>query len=277
MIRFADSYANLVRQIMSEESDYEMNQRTRSGIAFLPEGHSLAIDLHDNVLPTCGLRRSRPHLAAAEAAWCLMGHGNVKWLQRHTKIWDAFADEDGNILEAYGYRWSHAFGYDQMQTAINRLIADPSDRRVWISSWDPRHDLRPKNQKTVPCPVGFTLSISGGRLNSSLMIRSSDVVIGLPLDVMRHALVMRAVANSLSVNLGYMRVNLAHPHIYENQWPVADMMLEQDISVPDIKMPKLPWTVVDVIEKPDDYVAMIREQADLCDWPEYDPRVVVVK
>lgn len=278
MIRFADTYESLVARIMSEESDYELNERTRSAVSFLPDGYSFAIDLGDNVLPTCGLRRTRPHIAAAEVAWCFMGIPNVKWLQKHTKIWNAFADDEGTIYEAYGYRWKYAFAHDQLETAILRLKNDPSDRRIWISSWDPRVDLKSLGQKTVPCPVGFTLSTYEKRLNSSLMIRSSDVFIGLPLDVMRHALVMRAVANSLDMRLGYMRVTLANPHIYESHWDAALGMLNEDIRVPDIRMPERPWTVDHVADHADNYVELVRSSASESDgWPSYDPKVMVVK
>lgn len=276
IVRFAETYANLVARIMSDESDYDLNQRTRQAVSFLPDGYSFSVDLSDNILPTCGLRRTRPHIAAAEVAWCFMGQGNIRWLRKHTKIWDVFADENGNLEEAYGYRWRHAFGYDQLKTAIDRLAKDPSDRRIWISSWDPRFDLQDMEQKTVPCPVGFTLSTYENRLNSSLMIRSSDVFIGLPLDVMRHALVMRAIANSLAIRMGYMRITLAHPHIYESQWDMALTMLEEEIKVPDIRMPDR--DVEQIVGNPDGYVDLMRQAVfEATDWPSYDPKVVVVK
>lgn len=279
MIRFAESYGNLVHAIMSESSSYDMNLRTRCGISYLPEGYSFVMNLGDNILPTCGLRVTRPHLAAAEVAWCFMGSTSLGWLRRHTKIWDAFADGNDEIVEAYGHRWRHAFDYDQLKTAIDRLKKDPSDRRIFISSWDPRHDLIDSDQKTVPCPVGFTLSISESQfLNSTLLIRSSDVFIGLPIDVMRHALVMRAIANSLNIKLGFMRVTLAHPHIYESHWDSANKMLEQEIMVPEIQMPKIPWDIDMIAEMPDDYVALIRaEAATTVGWPTYSPRATVVK
>lgn len=275
--KFPHYYAILVATLMSENSDYDMNQRTKMGIAFLPEGYSFAMHLQSNVLPTCGLRLTRPYLAAAEAAWCFMGHTNLSWLSKYTKIWQQFADKNGNIMEAYGYRWRHAFGYDQLQTAMQRLMRDPSDRRIWVSSWDPGVDLRDNGQKTVPCPVGFTLSVHERRLNSTLMIRSSDVFIGLPLDVMRHALVMRAIANSMDLNMGYMRVTLAHPHIYESHWDTANMMLEQEVTIPDIKMPLMPWTVEYIVAHPDDYMTMISGTTQSTGWPKYDPRPTVVK
>ncbi len=276
MMTFAESYGQLVAKIMSEEAEYDYNQRTKSGINFLPEGHSFSVDLSDNILPTCGLRRTRPHIAAAEVAWCFMGSTSIGWLNTHTKIWEVFADANGDVMEAYGHRWRSSFGFDQIQTAISRLKVDPSDRRVYISSWDPRCDMLPILQKTVPCPVGFTLATHNNRLNSTIMIRSSDVLIGLPLDVMRHALVMRAIACSLNINLGHMRVTLAHPHIYESHWDMACEMLEHDAKIPPLKMPH--WTVDQITNGPDIYVKEIRDACfEVGNWPDFDPRVSVVK
>ncbi len=273
---FAEHYGQLVAKILSEEAEHDFNQRTKSSISFLPEGYSFWIDLSDNVLPTCGLRRTRPHIAAAETAWCFLGSTNVGWLNTHTRIWDQFADGNGDIMEAYGNRWRHAFGYDQIETAIERLKKDPSDRRIYISSWDPMFDLKDTSQKTVPCPVGFTLSTYNNKLNSSLLIRSSDVFIGLPLDVMRHALVMKAIANSLQMQPGHMRVTLAHPHLYENQWKMAEEMLDQEIKIPILKMPS--WNIGHIIEKPDEYVKTIRDAVFAAPgWPDYDPKVQVTK
>ncbi len=274
---FATYYRYLVEEIM-ERGVYEQNARTRSGLRWLPHGRSFHINLSDNILPTCGLRRVRPAIAAAETAWCFMGTMSIEWLNKYTKVWNAFAD-DGNVTGAYGYRWKHAFEIDQIQAAIDRLRADPTDRRVWISSYHPL-DLMNTGQKTVPCPVGFTLSIHDNHLNSSLMIRSSDVFLGLPIDMMRHALVMRAIANSISADmqLGHMRVTLAHPHIYERQWDVALEMLNQKIAIPNVEMPVSPWTVDHVATHPDEYVGTIlRACVGTSPWPDYDPRVEVVK
>jgi len=170
---FAKHYHDLVSRILGD-GGYEVNHRTQSGIKLLPGGYSFSINLNDNILPTCGLRRTRPHIAAAETAWCFMGDTSLAWLQKHTKTWNSFAD-DGRIPQAYGYRWKWAFAVNQIQLAIDRLIKDSTDRRVWISSYHPE-DLVDSKQKTVPCPVGFTLSIFEGCLNSTFVIRSSDVI-----------------------------------------------------------------------------------------------------
>lgn len=273
---FAEHYRILAANIM-HNGYRDVNKRTGAGIKLLPQGHMFSINLGDDILPTCGIRRTRPHIAAAEVAWCLSGVPNVAWLRKHTKVWDAFADDNGNVMEAYGYRWKHSFGYDQIQTAIGRLTRDSTDRRVWISSWDPMFDLIDSGQKTVPCPVGFTLSKYAGCLNSTYVIRSSDVFMGLPYDIMRHALLMRAIANSIpDTQMGFMSVMLAHPHIYETHFKLVEEMIGQEIKVPYLKMPGL--NVADITNFPDDYVRLIKDDFLITDnWPDFDPKVTVVK
>jgi thymidylate synthase len=275
MTIFAECYRDLISQIMSANI-VDVNLRTDTRLKLLPQGHSFSINLSNNVLPTCGLRRTRPHIAAAEAAWCFRGEASLDWLQKHTKVWNVFADDNNDIMEAYGHRWRYAFAIDQIQTAITRLLTDPTDRRIWISSYHPTYDLRDTKQKTVPCPVGFTLSVCHDRLNSSYMIRSSDVIMGLPLDVMRHALVMRAIACSMQADLGHMRVCLAHPHIYESHWVAAEEMLKQEIRIPNIQMPMM--SVDDIADYSDQYVNIIRDAVWVSgNWPDFDPTIRVVK
>lgn len=302
-MRFAESYALLLKSCLDpRESVEELNQRTGSRIRALPAGASFVVDLWDRVLPTCGLRRTRPHIAAAEAAWCVLGHAHVDWLRKWTKVWDAFADVtdcakcdgtgrmveeypcaecDGSgktywLEQAYGNRWRVSLGIDQLATAMARLKKDPSDRRVWISSWDPSVDILDLGQKTVPCPVGFTLSVLGDRLNSTLMIRSSDLYMGLPYDVLRHALVMNMVACSLGTGMGHMRVTLAHPHLYERHYDLAANMIGMEPVVPQIQMPA-GWAVGVVYDNPDGYVALVKRLCDAALWPPYDPKSEVVR
>ncbi len=300
-IPFWSHYARILRAIL-EGGIRETNRRTGSVIAMLPEGASFVLDLSDGLLPTCGLRKTRPHIAAAELAWCLRGDNHIDWLRRHTKVWDAFADArdcascggggkddedfqcpncDGSgktywLDQAYGYRWRVKFGIDQLATGIERLKIDPSDRRVWISSWDPSEDIIIDAQKkTVPCPVGFTLSVMADKLCSTFMIRSSDLYMGLPYDIYRHAFLMASVAASLNRMTGYMRVVLAHPHIYEQHFENCRRMLEEQPVTPVLA---LPYLGVDWITKnADDYVSTVQQLSGIGPWPTFDPKARVVR
>ena len=303
-MKTAETFASIYYMIVSvclrgAEMAEELNRRTGQRIRALPGGASFRVDLSDGILPTPGCRRVYPHVAAAEAAWCLLGHNHVDWLRTHTMVWDQFADArdcaecDGNrkvwdtnaatldkncpncrgtgktywLEQAYGWRWRAKFGIDQLETGLDRLRADHSDRRVWISSWNPGEDIVPQDQKTVPCPVGFTLSVMAGKLNSSLMIRSSDLYMGLPYDVMRHCLVMAACAASLGVKPGIARFTLAHPHIYESNWHDASQMLAQKLVTPKLELPTTPDNVI--MADPDEYVYGIRAAASKLEWPTF--------
>lgn len=269
--KFASIYNDLLKETL-DLSNTEMNART-GALIFIGNPQAFTLDLSDNLLPTCGYRKTYPHVAAAEVAWCLLGHNHINWLRKHTHVWDDFATikkplgkETRVLWEAYGHRWRHAFGVDQVSAAVGRLIRDSSDRRVWISSWDPRVDLDLNNRaKTVPCPVGFTLSVVDKKLRSTLMIRSSDLFMGLPYDVMRHALFMSAAAVNIGVMPGLMTVMLAHPHIYETHLTRVTEMLRDDPKSPGMQMPD--WSIDRVMEQPDDYVSRMRAYAEVQAWP----------
>lgn len=279
-MKFHEQYRQILIEALNGVED--RNARTGTTIKVVPGGLAFKLDLNDGILPTCGLRLTRPYISAAEVAWCILGHDHINWLRKHTTVWDEFAalplDGHRKLKEAYGNRWRHTFGRDQLQLAIQTLHNDPTDRRVWISSWDPSCDgLGATGQKTVPCPVGFTLSILNNRLQSSLMIRSSDLYMGLPYDVMRHALLMQVIAQTLQVALGFMQVTLAHPHLYEKQWDIARQMTLLDHYAVAPPMPMPSWSIQAVENIPDDYVELIIARTMLYDWPVFNPKSEVVK
>lgn len=180
------------------------------------------------------------------------------------------------VKSAYGYRWRRHFGRDQIRLSVEALRKDPSDRRVYVSAWDPAEDgLGEQGQRNVPCPASFTFSVTGGELHSSLFLRSSDVFVGLPYDVMGHALLMDAVAHELKLRPGVMHVTLAHAHLYESHWDLTVEALRQDPVVPDMQLPG--WTLSQIERAPDDYVVRYADDARQHAWPKYSPRPEVVE
>lgn len=251
-------YPSIVKHILEGEFS-EVNERTGHTIKMLPYPIGFPVDLRSRHIPVPGNRAVYPETAAAEVAWFLSGEQDVSWLRGYCAIWDKFVEDDGQTIEAaYGYRWRHHFGRDQIQRAIDALSADPSNRRIYISTWDARYDgLGVVGQKNVPCPVGFTLSIVENILNSAMMIRSSDVFVGLPYDVMGHALLMDAIAESLGVQgLGWAHFTLAHPHIYDSHFKSAQESLKH-LWAEKVAMPK--WSVDQITSDPEGYVARVKE------------------
>lgn len=273
MQNFNTAYHDLLGDLVSSPFS-EVNERTGVEIKMIPGGYSFKIDLSDQTLPVTGSRKLFPHVAAAEIAWFIRGDQDTVFLNQHgVKIWDKFVEADGKTVEAaYGYRWRYAFDRDQLWCAIEALRKNSTDRRIWVQAWDPRVDgLGAAGQKNVPCPVGFTLSLVDGLLHSSLFIRSSDVFVGLPYDVMGHAMLMAVVAASVgAMGLGSMHVTLAHAHLYKSHYDMVDAALSQTMYP---QGPKLyAWTRDDVLRDPDGFVWTYRKAAQDVAWPSYSPK-----
>lgn len=265
-------YRRLLSDLLNKDhAVVEFNERTRTNVAVLPGGTSFQLNLQEGKLPTCGLRQLHPRTAAAEIAWFLKGSDDVTWLEeRDVRIWSNFA-EAGTVANAYGYRWRRAFGRDQVGKAVETLKRDASDRQCFISAWDPGKDGCGNRGKNFPCPVGFTLHIINGQLHSTLLLRSSDVFVGLPYDVMGHAMLMAILAGWIDKNLslGTMTVTLAHPHMYDAHWEMAQQCLRRpsiaktDISLLQITQDRPDW---------DHFINMYHQSARKQRWPDFNPR-----
>ncbi len=313
MIPFYDAYGALIAWVYNGET--ELNERTGVRVRVGRGGTAFRVDLRDGILPTIGFRKTFPKSAAAEVAWYLQGTQDATFITKHAPLWDKFVEklpydvdftkhspyekppaslareiitdeQTGRqsfgstffkgVQAAYGYRWRNHFGRDQIALAVEALRKDPSDRRCYISAWDPAEDgLGATGQRNVPCPASFTFSVSNGELHSSLLLRSSDVFVGLPYDVMGHALLMDAIAHELKIRPGVMHVTLAHAHMYESHWAMAHEMMNQAPVVPLVPLPG--WSLSQIERAPDDYVERYAEEAKQFEWPTYCPRPDVVE
>ena len=277
MIPFFDAYGAIVAWVFSGET--ELNERTGVRVKVGRGGTAFRVDLRDGLLPTVGFRKTFPKSAAAEVAWYLRGEQDATFIRKYAPLWDKFVEPIGDVegvKAAYGYRWRSHFGRDQIRLAVEALKRDPSDRRCYVSAWDPAEDgLGALGQRNVPCPAAFTFSVLGGELHSSIILRSSDVFVGLPYDVMGHALLMDAVAHELRLRPGVMHVTLAHAHLYESHWELTAEMMKQEPVVPPMPLPG--WTLSQIERDPDDYVVRYAEEAKHMTWPAYNPRPKVVE
>lgn len=241
------------------EATEETNARTGVRIRALPGGVSLKTTL--DVLPMVGNRKMFPHVAAAEVAWQFMGTKDPGFiLSKAPKLWQHFV-EDGELKSAYGYRWRRHFGRDQLAMAIRELQDNPTNRQLFISAWDPAADGLggPDQPKNVPCPVGFSLTTLEGRLHASVFMRSSDVFVGLPYDLMAYGLTVDAIAMQTGLKPGTLHFTLAHAHLYEPHFDLALECIESEQPWFLGPMPTLPkWDVDSILRQPDAYVAVVR-------------------
>jgi thymidylate synthase len=271
----------------------ELNLRTKTRVQSHPGAYAFKVGLGDCTVPVVDCRRTWPHIAAAEIAWYLSGSRDITWLQSYAGIWNKFVEDDGvTIKNAYGYRWRKHFNRDQIALAVKALQYNPSDRQVVISAWDPsrdglkNHAINNPQDKNVPCPAMFTFSIVDGYIHSSVFIRSSDVFVGLPYDVYGHVILTHLMRNWINSHTGVderpllkpgsVHFTLAHPHIYEPHWKMADEALDQPYV--DLRHPLPPCPELSEFTEPsddslvDDWVDYFRMNR----WIEYNPAPEVI-
>lgn len=272
---YQSNYRSLLKALLTYGHS-EVNRRTGEIVRVIPGGVSFRIDLHNGYLPVPGTRRVHPATAAAEVAWFLQGEKDSMWLQGYTAMWNKFVERDGRtVANAYGYRWRKHFGRDQIKRAITTLLDDRTSRQIVVSAWDPSSDGLGEKSKNFPCPTHFTFSVTGNALHSSLFLRSSDVFVGLPYDVMGHSLLMAMMSVELGLRLGVLHVTLAHAHLYVKHHEMAVRCSELAAVDSRILMPfrSLQW----VESNPGRFVEDMKDAQAVARWPNYNPKPEVIE
>lgn len=227
MDEFNFQYYNLLEKLYFQKD--LINNRTKSNIKALPN-QIISYNITE-FLPVLSCRKMYPLTAFAELCWMLMGKKELSWLQKYTKMWDKFANVNNEIEASYGYRWREQFGRDQILNLIEALYNDISDRQCFVSSWDPCRDgLGNRWTSNVPCPTSFCVNVINDKVNLTLFIRSSDVIVGLPYDCMTYTMLLIAITNQLKVkykNLEYGNFTaiLSNAHVYSSHLEIIENIL----------------------------------------------------
>lgn len=218
----------LVRTILNEGE--VRGDRTGVGTIAINE-YNMRFDLRE-AFPLVTSKETRYAAAFLEMLWFLRGEGDTKWLHQHgSKLWDAWADKDGNLGPIYGVQWRRwARNYetaaadgsilqqttpvDQVAELIQGLRNNPHGRRHLVTAWNvadvPRMGL-------PPCHWGHRCYVTNkGELDLTVYIRSSDVALGLPFNIAQYALLTHLYARAAGLTVRCLNVNLGDTHIYEN-------------------------------------------------------------
>lgn len=236
MAQFDLQYQGLLKEIM-EKGYEELNQRTGHTVKILP-GKTIEIEPEDG-FPLLTLRKIPLKIFIAEQIWFLTGSRRPsEFLNKFTKIWDDFTNIDGVVSTAYGYRWRHHFGRDQIALLIKLLEKEPSSRHGVVMMWDAANDgLNPNFKKAnIPCPYSFTVNIIGNKLHLHLIVRSNDMILGCPHDIAGFALLQRIFAARLGVGLGKLTHTISNAHIYDIHFEGAREMIKRQIKSQPISL-----------------------------------------
>jgi len=159
-----------------------------------------------------------------ELLWYLSGEDHIRNLRQHTKIWDAWADEAGNLDTAYGRYWRrfpHPYrdevGHwqvrevDQIQFVLDTLRTEPTSRRMVVTAWEPGNAT---TSKLPPCHYSYVFNVQDGRLNCHLTQRSGDIALGIPFNLACYATLTQIIAEQVGLAVGWFSHTIVDAHIY---------------------------------------------------------------
>jgi thymidylate synthase len=160
-----------------------------------------------------------------ELLWFLKGDTNIKYLKDHgVKIWDEWADENGNLGPVYGRQWRDFGGVDQITWVIDRIKSNPECRRQIVSAWNVPELA---DMALMPCHVLFQFRVQAGRLSVQLYQRSADWFLGVPFNIASYALLLHMVADVCGLEVGEFIWAGGSCHIYANHFDQIKLQLSQ--------------------------------------------------
>jgi thymidylate synthase len=227
MTELDKQYQKALKEILTEGIE-ELSQRTGHKTKAIP-GQNISVDCQKG-FPVLTLRKIPIRLFIAEQVWFLTGSRRPgDFLREFTKIWDDFKEIDDVVTTAYGFRWRHYFGRDQILGLLNLLTKEPSSRQAVVVTWDPASDgLNPNmKRKNVPCPYSFTVNIIGGQLHLHNMVRSNDMILGFPHDVGGFAFLQHLLAAKLGVKVGRYTHSISNAHVYDIHYDATQEMVNR--------------------------------------------------
>ena len=182
-----------------------------------------------------------------ELLWFLQGSTNIAYLKEHNvRIWDEWADAEGNLGPVYGYQWRNwpkpdGSHIDQITQVINQIKKTPDSRRLIVSAWNVA-DV--DQMKLPPCHAFFQFYVADGKLSCQLYQRSADIFLGVPFNIASYALLTMMVAQVCGLQLGDFVHTLGDAHIYSNH---MEQVREQLSRTPrDLPVMQLNPAVTDI-------------------------------
>ena len=220
-------YLELVNRILTE--GVEKGDRTGTGTISV-FGHQMRFNLEDG-FPLVTTKKVHLKSIIYELLWFLRGDTNVKWLQEHgVRIWNEWADEDGNLGHVYGYQWrsypKYGGGYiDQISEVIEQIKTNPNSRRLIVNAWNVA-DI--DNMNLPPCHMFFQFYVANGKLSLQLYQRSADTFLGVPFNIASYALLLMMVAQVTGLKAGEFVHTLGDAHIYKDHIEQMKLQLSRE-------------------------------------------------
>jgi thymidylate synthase len=220
-------YHELLQRVLSEGSHKEDRTGTGTISVF---GHQMRFNMEDG-FPCLTTKKLHLKSIIHELLWFLNGDTNVRYLQENgVRIWNEWADENGDLGHIYGYQWrswpTYNGGFiDQIAEAVHTIKHNPDSRRIIVSAWNVA-DL--PNMNLPPCHAFFQFYVANGKLSLQLYQRSADIFLGVPFNIASYALLLQMMAQVTGLQVGDFVHTLGDAHIYTNHLEQVRLQLTRE-------------------------------------------------
>jgi len=210
-------------------------------------GYQMRFDLNDG-FPMVTTKKLHLKSIIHELLWFLKGETNIEYLKdKNVKIWDAWADENGDLGPVYGHQWRNwnSEEIDQITEVINTIKTNPDSRRMIVTAWNPgvlpdtsisfSENVANGKAALPPCHAFFQFYVTDGKLSCQLYQRSADIFLGVPFNIASYALLTLMIAQVCNLKPGEFIHTFGDAHIYSNHKPQIDLQLSREPR----KLPKM--------------------------------------
>lgn len=231
-------YHDLVKHVL--EHGNQKSDRTGTGTKSV-FGYQMRFDLSEG-FPMVTTKKLHLKSIIYELLWFLKGDTNIQYLNENgVRIWNEWADENGNLGPVYGHQWRNwnSDEIDQIKDVIHTLKHNPDSRRMLVSAWNP--SVLPDTSKSFsenvangkaalpPCHAFFQFYVSNGKLSCQLYQRSADIFLGVPFNIASYALFTMMMAQVCGYQPGDFVHTFGDAHIYSNHFEQLELQLSRDI------------------------------------------------
>jgi len=240
------AYQDLLQHIL--EKGNQKGDRTGTG-TYSVFGHQMRFDLAEG-FPLITTKKVHFKSVVYELLWFISGKTNISYLQENgVKIWNQWADENGDLGPVYGKQWRDWNGesIDQLKNVIHQLKNNPNSRRMMISAWNPSvlpdtsisfaENVANGKAALPPCHALFQFYVADNKLSCQLYQRSADVFLGVPFNIASYALLTQMIAQVCDLQLGEFIHTFGDVHIYQNHVEQVKLQLTREPrNLPELKL-----------------------------------------
>lgn len=235
--------------LMKHVRDTGARKEDRTGTGTLSVfGHQMRFDLSEG-FPLVTTKKLHLRSIIHELLWFLSGESNTRYLKENgVSIWDAWADDDGELGPVYGVQWRNwptpnGDSIDQIREIVRQVRETPDSRRIIVSAWNVSEI---ENMALPPCHCLFQFYVADGKLSCQLYQRSCDIFLGVPFNIASYALLTHMIAQQADLSVGDFIWTGGDCHLYSNHLEQANEQLDREpLALPRLAIKRRPGSLFD--------------------------------